>query len=127
MGAYFEAVQAVTSSSGRVSLDVSRFQNFTITTTENITSFDLLNCPPSNSSFSFTIAITQDATTPRTVNVDAFTNSSTTSPGLSSPVRWAGGVVPTVTNSAGVTDIYSFVTFDGGANLYGIVGGQNFS
>jgi hypothetical protein len=126
LGAYFESVQPVTSSSGRVSLDVSRFQNFTITTTENITSFDLVNCPPSGS-FSFTFAITQDATTARSVSIDIFTSSTSSSPGLSSPVRWAGGVVPTVTLTPGVTDIYSFVTFDAGLNLYGITGGQNFS
>ena len=126
LGAYFEAVQAVTSSSGRVSLDVSKFQNFTTTTTENITSFDLVNCPPAGS-FSFTIAITQDATTARSVSIDTFTNSQTSSPGPISTVKWAGGAVPTVTLSTGVTDIYSFVTFDGGLTIYGITGGQNFS
>lgn len=126
LGAYFEAVQPVTSVSGRVSLDVSKFQNFTITTTQNITSFDLINCPPTGS-FSFTVAITQDGTTPRSVNIDTFTYSTAPAPGLSAPVQWAGGVVPSVTLNAGATDIYSFVTFNGGATLYGIVGGQNFS
>ena len=127
LGAYFEAVQAVTSSSGSVSLDVSRFQNFTITTTENITSFDLINCP-STGSFSFTVAITQDSTTARSVSIDIFRYSTTSSPGGNfSSVKWAGGQVPSVPLSAGITDIYSFVTFDGGVTLYGIVGGQNFS
>ena len=41
--------------------------------------------------------------------------------------NWPGGVVPTVTNVAGKTDIYSFMTFDGGTTIFGVVGGQNFS
>ena len=47
--------------------------------------------------------------------------------GVAIPVYWPGGVVPSVTNVASKTDIYSFMTFDGGASLYGVVGGQNFS
>ena len=38
-----------------------------------------------------------------------------------------GGLLPTVSVSAGATDIYSFMTFDGGQSLFGVVGGQNFS
>ena len=43
---------------------------------------------------------------------------------------WAVGpaaVTPTVTTTASKTDIYSFMTFDGGSELYGVVGGQNFA
>ena len=42
-------------------------------------------------------------------------------------VYWpGGGVIPVVTSDASKIDIYSFKTFDSGASLYGIVGGQNF-
>ena len=40
---------------------------------------------------------------------------------------WPGGVLPIVTPVADKTDIYSFMTFDGGASLFGVIGGQNFS
>ena len=44
------------------------------------------------------------------------------------PVYWpGGGVLQIVTQTASRTDIYSFKTFDGGSNLYGFVGGQNFA
>ena len=49
-------------------------------------------------------------------------------------VKWPGGIVPTVTQVANKTDIYSFKIFDGASLksspstnvVYGIVGGQNF-
>ena len=47
------------------------------------------------------------------------------------PVYWPGGIVPTMTQTASKTDIYSFKFFNGSAitsaGLYGVVGGQNFS
>ena len=56
------------------------------------------------------------------------------SAGASCIVKWPGGIVPTVTQSANKTDIYSFKIFDGAtlksnpstSVIYGIVGGQNF-
>ena len=32
-----------------------------------------------------------------------------------------------MTNAVNAIDVYSYITFDGGTSLYGIVGGQNFS
>ena len=58
------------------------------------------------------------------VEIDGFKNAS----GNSIPVKWpAGGVVPIVTQYAGKEDIYAFKTFDSGATLYGMVGGQNYA
>ena len=118
---YFEYPLSVTSSSGVVTLDLSTGQTFLNTTTEDISKFVLSNSV-SGSSASFTIKITQGSTA-RTVAIDTFENAS----GTSIPVYWPGGVIPTVTNVAAKTDIYSFITFDGGTTLYGVVGGQNFS
>ena len=94
-------------------------QNFTITTTENITQFTLTNTPDDVTTF--TIKILQ-GTTGRSVGIDTFKNSG----GDTIPVYWPGGVVPTVTVGAGKSDIYSFKSFDGCSSLYGVVGGQNF-
>jgi len=61
--------------------------------------------------------------THRGVGIDTFRDQS----GNAIPVYWPGGVTPIVTPVADKTDIYSFMTFDGGASLYGVIGGQNFS
>ena len=118
---YSEAVQAVTSSSGNVTLDLSIAQNFTLTTSENVTQFTITNTP--SDATTFTIKILQGSTA-FSVGIDTFKNSG----GSPIPVNWpGGGVLPVVTQVANKTDIYSFKSFDGCATLYGIVGGQNFA
>ena len=118
---YYEIPKTVVSSGQVVTIDLSEAQTFLITTTENITQFKLINVPASSST-AFTIKITQGSTG-RTVDVDTFRDVSASV----IPVYWPGGITPSVTYTAGKTDIYSFMTFDGGVSLYGVVGGQNFS
>jgi hypothetical protein len=116
---YSENVQALTISSANVNIDLSVAQSFTLTVTSAVSQFTLLN-PPSGST-AFTIKILQD-TTGYSVGIDTFK----TSVGGAIPVYWPGGVLPIVTITASKEDIYSFMTFDGGSSLYGVVGGQNF-
>jgi len=105
-----------------VTVDLARGQVFNLTTTENITQFTLVGVR-ANAAQSFTIKITQDST-PRDVGIATFK----TAGGTDIPVLFpGGGLLPTVSVSAGATDIYSFMTFDGGQSLFGVVGGQNFS
>ena len=111
-----------TSASNQARLDLSEGQNFELTTSENITDFNIVNCV-SSSTKTFTLKLTQDASTAYTVGIDTFRKDG----GSQFSVLWPGGVVPTVTASVGATDIYSFMTFDGGTTLYGVIGGQNFS
>ena len=118
---YSEVVQSLSSSSGIVTIDLTRAQTFELTATESITKFVIQNVPSGSSSF--TIKNTQDATGTWFVGVDAFESQG----GISIPVYWPGGVVPVVSTASSTTDIYSFKTFDGGNTLYGVVGGQNFS
>jgi len=40
-------------------------------------------------------------------------------------VKWPGGTAPTLTTTSGKRDIYQFVTYDGGTNIYAIIVGQN--
>ena len=40
-------------------------------------------------------------------------------------VKWPGGTGPTVTTTLNKRDIYQFVTYDGGTNIYAIIVGQN--
>ena len=116
-----EAVETLSIASNVVTVDLSSAQNFLLTATDNVNSFTIIN-PPSEVS-SFTIRITQDATGGRVIDIDDFR----TSGGSPIPVYWpGGGVLPIVTPTAGRSDIYTFKTFDGGSNWYGIVVGQNF-
>jgi hypothetical protein len=116
-----EAVETLSIASNVVTVDLSRAQNFLLSATDNINQFTITN-PPSETS-SFTIRITQDATGGRVIDIDDFR----TSGGSLIPVFWpGGGVLPIVTPTANRSDIYTFKTFDGGSNWYGVVVGQNF-
>ena len=119
---YSEAVEALTISAGRVDIDLSKAQSFTLNANANVNQFRILN-PPSGST-AFTLLITQDSTGNRSiVGIDTFKNLS----GADIPVYWsAGGVVPGITTFANRSDIYSFKTFDSGVSFYGVTGGQNF-
>ena len=103
-----------------IKFDLSVAQNFTITTSEAITQFTVLNTPDDVTTF--TVKILQGSTA-FSVGIDTFKDNG----GSAIPVYWPGGVLPVVTQVADKTDIYSFKSFDGCATLYGIVGGQNFS
>ena len=119
---YYEMPVGVTVSSNNVNIDVTKGQTFTLSSpAANVNQFTLRNIPASSST-AFTIQIVQGST-PRQVGIDTFK----TSGGSTIPVRWPGDVVPVVTASANAVDVYSFITFDGGSTLYGVVGGQNFS
>jgi hypothetical protein len=116
-----EAVETLSIASNVVTVDLSRAQNFLLTATENVNHFTIAN--PSSEVSSFTIRITQDATGGRVIDIDDFRSSG----GSPIPVYWpGGGVLPIVTPTANRTDIYTFKTFDGGSNWYGVVVGQNF-
>ena len=118
----YDFPQTVTSSSNTITLKVDEANTFLHSTTENVSKF-VLQGAKAGSSSSFTIKIVQNATTARTVAVDNFE----TTGGVNIPVYWPGGVVPVVTNAVNAIDVYSYITFDGGTSLYGIVGGQNFA
>jgi hypothetical protein len=118
---YYEIAKPVESSGGIVTLDLSEAQTFVLTTTEAVTHFVVTNAV-AGSTASFTVQVIQGSTG-YTVDIDDFR----TTGGASIPLRWPGGVAPVVTSTASAVDIYSFMTFDGASNLYGVVGGQNFS
>ena len=104
-----------------VDLDLSRGQSFDLPLTENVDVFNLKNIT-AGTCRAFTIKITQDSSA-RSVGIDTYRLDG----GANKSCTWPGGVVPSVSIGAGATDIYSFMTFDGGISLFGVVGGQNFS
>ena len=117
---YFEAVKSVSPSSNVVTIDLSEAQTFDVNVTSAITQFTISNIPSESSSF--TLKVSQDSTGGYAVGIDTFK----TSGGAAIPVYWSGSVVPVVTTTASKTDIYNFITFDGGSSFYGVSGGQNF-
>ena len=117
---YFEAVKSVSPTSNVVTIDLSEAQTFDVNVTSAITQFTISNIPSESSSF--TLKVSQDSTGGYAVGIDTFK----TSGGAAIPVYWSGSVVPVVTTTASKTDIYNFITFDGGSSFYGVSGGQNF-
>ena len=109
----------------KVVLDLGQSSVFDITLDNAVDIFEIKNVPSDGGTF--TIKLTQDTTGGRTVDIDTFQTDSPSS----IPVYWPGGIVPTMTQTASKTDIYSFKFFNGSAitsaGLYGVVGGQNFS
>ena len=109
----------------KVVLDLGQSSVFDITLDNAVDIFEIKNVPSDGGTF--TIKLTQDTTGGRTVDIDTFQTDSPSS----IPVYWPGGIVPSMTQTASKTDIYSFKFFNGSAitsaGLYGVVGGQNFS
>lgn len=119
MRRYFETTATGVYTGGMVqslSVDLSTAQVFTLTTSGNISTISVSNTPTkANTGVGFTLIITQGGG--HTMSWASW------SPGT---LKWAGGTGPSLTVTAGKTDIFSFVTYDNGTNWYGFVGGQNF-
>ena len=102
---------SVGSVSGAITLDRSKGETQIITLAGNVTGITVSNWGGPNTLSKLNLVI---------VNGGAFT--------VSWPsAKWSGGTPPTVTSGAGKTDIYTFITYDGGTTLFGNVVGQNFS
>jgi hypothetical protein len=69
-----------------------------------------------NKSYSLTLVVTQDGTGNRTLAFNA-----------SSPIKWAAGIVPSLTTTGGAIDILTFFTGNKGAYWFGSLSGKNFS
>lgn len=108
-GALTEDAQAITSSAGAATLDLSSATNFTHTLSENVT-YTFSNPAASGKASAFTFKVTQDSTA-RTIAWPA-------------SVDWAGGTAPTISTGSGDVDYYVFITTDGGTNYYGFTAGQ---
>lgn len=109
---YGEVVQNLGVISGSVTLNLAVANVFTATLGGNCT-FTLTNAPTSLAS-GITLFLTNQATGPiRTVSF----------PG----VKFSNGVSPLRTETASRTDVWTFVTPDGGANWYGNIALFNFA
>ena len=116
---YFETDQAVTSSSGVITIDLDSGNTGTITLTENITDIDFTNVP-ANGVSTFTLQITQDSTD-RTVAINAVTVNG----GGDVTAKTAGGAGYTMSTGSGAIDLVTFLFVDAGTPLLNAL--QNFS
>ena len=117
---YAETDVAVTSSSGVVSIDLANGNTGTITLTENISDIDFLNVP-TNGVSSFTLQITQDASSAYTVAINAVTVNG----GSDVTAKTAGGAGYTMSSTLSGIDLVTFLFVDAGTPLLNAL--QDFS
>ncbi len=96
-----------------VDLDLTTGNVFDVTLDQD-TTFTFSNPPASGKAGSFTLIIRQDGTGGHSVTMPA-------------SVDWEGGSGPTFSTAAGLVDIASFLTVDGGTTWFGFLGGLNFA
>jgi len=110
---YNEPYALATISGNALSLDLSTSQVFGVTLNSPIYTFTITNTPATaNRSIGFTLIFTADGTA-RGVT-------------WGTPVKWSGGVAPTLTSTNGKKDIFTFLTVDAGTSWLAFIAGQNF-
>ena len=117
---YAETDVAVTSSSGVVAIDMNNGNTGSITLTENITDIDFTNVP-ANGVSTFTLQITQHASSAKTVAINAVTVNG----GGNVTAKTAGGGGYTVSTGASAIDLVTFLFLDAGTPLLNAL--QDFS
>ncbi len=100
-----QTVHAVSSSAHVLALDATDYRIFTTAMTENVTTFSLdADTAGLGNYLSVTLAVTQAGAGGYTI---AWPDDGT--------IRWQGGFAPSLSTILGATDIFQFLTFDGGA------------
>ena len=117
---YAETDQALSSSSNALAIDLANGNTGSITLTENITDFDFTNVP-TNGVSTFTLQITQHASSSKTVAI----NQITVNGGGHVTAKTAGGSGFTVSSGANDIDLLTFLFFDAGTPLLNAL--QDFS
>ena len=106
---YSEHVNAIGTITGNTAISFADGNVQTVTGNGNC-EFSFTNPPASGKAGTLTLIITNGG-----ANTTTF----------ASPVKWPSDVAPSLTSSG--VDILSFVTTDAGSNIFGFVGGLNFS
>lgn len=109
----YSETAVVANTGATYTIDLENGNVFNLTLTDNCT-YTFSNPPASGSAGAFTLIQNQDGTGSRTVTWPA-------------SVEWDGGSAPTITSTASSTDVFTFITTDGGTTWYGFTGGQDFS
>jgi len=114
-GSIGEKVNTISPILSSVTIDLLSASTFNLNLTSSVTTFSVIH-PLPNLGNSFTLYVNQLSAGNQTVNW-SFNGSL---------VKWANRGDPIVTLSAYATDVYTFVSINGGNTWYGFVAGQNF-
>jgi hypothetical protein len=106
-----EVFSSPTISGGTLTLDISNGNVFNVALNANISPMVISTPPNSSLVGNFILIFTADGTG-RSVT-------------WASSIKWYNLTPPTLTTTNGKRDIFTFVTYDGGTNWYGGIGGQN--
>jgi len=110
---YAETVNAIGDTAASQSIDITLGNVHTCTLAVATTTFTFDNPAVTGKGCSFTLIATQDATGTRCITWPA-------------SVDWSAATAPTLTTTANRTDIFTFVTYNGGTNWMGFTAGQDF-
>jgi len=108
---YSETKTAPSIATGVLTLDLSLGNHFQASLNANITTLTISNIPASGKAASFVLVLVADGTL-RTVAWPA-------------AVKWADATAPTMTSTLNKTDVFSFLSYDGGTSWLGFIMGQN--
>jgi len=117
---FYETDVAVSSSTGVVSIDLANGNTGALTLTENVTDIDFTNVPADGVA-TFTLKVTQDASTAYTVAINAITVNG----GSDVTPKTVGGGGFTMSSTLSGEDILSFIFFDASTPLLNAL--QDFS
>jgi len=110
---YNETFATISSSSGTAAINCEAGNVFSLTLSENITTFNWNNPPTSGVAYGFSLKVIQDS------SASGYTISWPTT------IDWPNSTVPTLTSTANAIDQFVFYTHDGGSNWYGFTAGQS--
>ena len=110
---YNETFATISSSSGSAAINCEAGNVFSLTLTENISTFNWNNPPTSGVAYGFALKVIQDS------SASGYTIS------WPSTIDWPGGTAPTLTSTASAVDQFVFYTHDGGSNWYGFTAGKD--
>jgi hypothetical protein len=106
-----DKVQSLTITAGVIVLNLDAARLFTVTLSGPINTITITNASATGSS-NFVLIITYTGT-PYSVSWPA-------------SMRWADGLAPTLTGTAGKSDIFTAFTVDAGSSFYAVITGKNF-
>ena len=110
---YNDTFSAITSSSGTATLNCETGNVFSLTLSENVSTFTWSNPPASGTAYGFSLKVIQDA------SASGYTIAWPAS------VDFPSGTAPTLTDTASAVDQFVFYTHDGGTTWYGFTAGKD--
>jgi hypothetical protein len=96
---------------GELALNLLSGTVFTVNMNSNITSMTITNVQSTGRTNSFVLVLVADGTARTVIWPNSF--------------KWPSGTAPTLTETAGKRDVFTFFTTDGGSNWQAFITGQD--